>query len=272
MKRKVVDFHAHAFHDKIAEKAANNLNEYYGIPLAGNGHFQILLDSMKENHIDKLVIHATATSAKQVEMINDYVASLTGPDIIGFGTLHEDYKQVAKELDRMEQLGLKGIKLHPVFQGFVMDDKKMFPIYEQIEGRFPILMHVGDKNTDAVTPKRAAHLLECFPKLTMIAAHMGGYSEWDEAEKYLIGKNVYIDTSSAIRFLPPEKSLHMIRAHGADKVLFGTDYPLSLHKAELEVFDQIGLTEEESEQILWKNAYRLLGLKKTRKKNVIEKK
>lgn len=263
MERKIVDFHAHAFHDKIAEKAANNLNEYYGIPLAGDGHFQRVLDSMKENHIAKMVIHATATSAKQVEMINDYVASLTGPDIIGFGTLHEDYGKVAEELDRIEFLGLKGIKLHPVFQGFVMDDEKMFPIYEQIEGRFPILMHTGDKNTDAVTPKRVAHLLDRFPNLTIIAAHMGGYSEWDDAERYVIGRNVYIDTSSAIRFLPPERVLKMIRAHGVDKVLFGTDYPLSLHKPELEIFDRIGLTEEESEQILWKNAYRLLGLSDT---------
>ena len=261
MNRKIVDFHAHAFHDKIAVKAANNLNDYYGIPLAANGQFQYLLDSMREQHIDKLVIHATATSAKQVEMINDYVSTLIGPDIIGFGTLHEDYDKVSEELDRIESLGLRGIKLHPVFQKFVMDDDKMFPIYEQIEGRFPILMHVGDENTDAASPKRVAHLLKYFPNLKMIAAHMGGYLEWDDAEKYILGKNVFIDTSSAIRFLPVERTREMIRFHGADKVLFGTDYPLSLHKAELEIFDRIGLSEEESEQILWKNAYRLLNLK-----------
>ncbi len=260
MVRKIVDFHAHAFHEKIAEKAANNLNEYYGIPLAGDGRFERILKSMQENQIAKMVIHATATSPKQVEMTNDFVASLTNQDIIGFGTLHEDYKDVAKELDRIESLGLKGIKLHPVFQKFVMDDESMFPIYEQIEGRFPILMHVGDKNTDATTPKRVAHLLDRFPKLTIIAAHMGGYSEWDEAEKYLFGRDVYFDTSSSIRFLQPEKVAQMIRAHGADKVLFGTDYPLSMHRFELEVLDRVGLSEEESEQILWKNAYRLLGL------------
>ncbi len=260
MKRKIVDFHAHAFHDKIAVKAANNLNQYYGIPLAANGQFQYLLDSMKEEHIDKLVVHATATSAKQVEMINDYVSTLIGPNIIGFGTLHEDYAQTEKELNRMESLGLRGIKLHPVFQKFVMDDDSMFPIYKKIEGRFPILMHVGDKNTDAASPRRLAHLLKYFPDLTIVAAHMGGYMEWDDAEKYVLGKNVYVDTSSSIRFLPPERVLDMIHVHGADKVLFGTDYPLSLHKPELEIFDKIGLTEEESEQILWKNAYRLLGL------------
>ncbi len=260
MRRKIVDFHAHAFHDKIAEKAANNLNEYYGIPLAADGHFEYVLNSMKENNITKMVIHATATTAKQVEMTNDYVSSLTGQDIIGFGSMHPDYKKVEKELDRMEKLGLKGIKLHPIFQGFVMDDEKLFPIYEQLEGRFPVLMHAGDKNSDATSPKRIAHILDRFPGLTIIAAHLGGYSEWDDAQKYILGRNLYIDTSSAIRFLTPERSKELIIKHGVDKVLFGTDYPLSLHKEELDVFDKIDLTEEEREQILWKNAYRLLGI------------
>ena len=260
MVRKIVDFHAHAFHDKIAEKAANNLNDYYGIPLAGDGHFEHILKSMEDNKISKMVIHATATSAKQVEMTNDFVSSLTGPDIIGFGTIHYDYKKIGKELDRIEELGLRGIKLHPIFQGFNMDDEKLFPIYEQIEGRFPILMHVGDKNSDATTPKRAAHLLDRFPKLTLIAAHMGGYSEWEEAKKHLIGRDLYIDTSSAIRFMRPEDAAELIYAHGTNKVLFGTDYPLSMHKFELDVFDKIPLKDEEREQILWKNAYKLLDI------------
>ncbi|MBR5156573.1 MAG: amidohydrolase [Clostridia bacterium] len=260
MSRKIVDFHAHAFHDKIAEKAANNLNDYYNIPLAADGHFEYVLNSMKENEITKMVIHATATTAKQVEMTNDYVASLINKDIIGFGSIHPDYTNVEKELDRIESLGLKGLKLHPIFQGFVMDDEKMFPIYEQIAGRYPILMHAGDKNSDATTPKRIAHLLDKFPNLTIIAAHLGGYSEWEEAQKYILGRNLYIDTSSAIRFLTPERSKELIQAHGADKVLFGTDYPLSLHKEELDVFDKIDLSDEERERILWKNAYKLLKI------------
>lgn len=261
MYRKIVDFHAHAFHDKIAEKAARNLNEYYGIPLAGNGMFRILLDSMRDNHIDKLVVHATATKPEQVPVINDYMAGLIGPDIIGFGTLHSGYAHCGAELDRIEQLGLRGIKFHPVFQGFAIDDESMFPIYERLEGRLPILLHVGDKNTDCATPERLVRVLRRFPGLTVIAAHLGGYGEWEAAKRYIIGhENVYVDTSSAIRFMEPGEAAAMIRAHGTDKVLFGTDYPLSLHKAELEVFDRLGLTEAESEQILWKNAYRLLGL------------
>lgn len=260
MERKIVDFHAHAFHDKIALKAAQQLNEYYDIPLAANGLFYYVVESMKENHIDKMVIHATATKPSQVEKINTYTASLTNENIIGFGTLHYAYTNIEAELDRIEKLGLRGIKLHPIFQGFKIDDEKMFPIYEQIEGRFPVLMHVGDKNSDGATPRRLANIMKRYPKMTVIAAHMGGYSEWDEAERYIIGENCYIDTSSSIRFLPPERSRELIRRHGADKVLFGTDYPLALHKEELDCFDKLELSQEEQEQILWKNAYKLLQL------------
>lgn len=261
MGRKIVDFHAHAFHDSIAVKAANHLNTYYDIPLAANGLFYHLVQSMRVNKIDKLVVHATATKPSQVQNINNYIASLTNEDILGFGTVHYAYPNVEEELDRIEQLGLRGIKFHPVFQGFAIDDEKMFLIYDKIAGRFPVLMHTGDKHTDASSPKRMAKILERYPNMTVVAAHLGGYREWDEALKYIIGKNCYIDTSSAIRFLEPAKAREIIRAHGTDKVLFGTDYPLALHPEELEFFDKLELSAEENEQILWKNAYQLLNLK-----------
>ncbi len=262
MERKIVDFHAHAFHDKIAEKAAKNLNEYYGIPLAGNGKFHILLDSMKEHKIDKLVIHATATKPEQVEIINNYVAGLLTPDIIGFGTIHPGYGDCEKELDRIKSLGLSGIKLHPIFQGFAIDTPEMMPVYRSIAKHgLPVLIHVGDKNSDGATPRRMAAVLDEIPELTVIAPHLGGYSEWEEARKYLFGRsNVYLDTSSSIRFMEPLAAAELIRSHGTDRVLFGTDYPLALHKEELANIDRLGLTEEEQEEILWKNAYRLLNL------------
>ncbi|MBR7163853.1 MAG: amidohydrolase family protein [Clostridia bacterium] len=262
MVRKVVDFHAHAFHDKIAEKAAKNLENYYKIPLAGNGRFYVVTNSMKEHQIDKLVVHATATKKEQVEVINDYVAGLLTEDIIGFGTLHQDYEDFENELDRMKALGLRGIKFHPIFQGFKIDDEAMLPVYRSIAKRgLPVLMHMGDKNADGATPKRLAKVLDEVSDLIVVAAHLGGVFEWDEAEKHLYGRsNVYLDTSSAMRFMEPSEATERIRAHGTKRVLFGTDYPLSLHQYELEIFDKLELSEEEQEDILWKNAYRLLNL------------
>ncbi len=263
MTGKIIDFHAHAFHDKIAEKAAQNLTEYYGIPLAGNGKFSVVLESMKKQGISKMVIHATATKESQVETINDYVASLISPDIIGFGTMHRDYENFEAELDRLISLGLRGIKLHPIFQNFATDDPKMIPIYKAMaERKLPVLIHTGDENRDLSSPYRLANVLDKVPSLTVIAPHLGGYSEWRQARECLYGReNVYIDTSSGIRFLEPELSAELIREHGVERTLFGTDYPLALHADELERFFRIPLTEAEQEAILWKNACTLLDLR-----------
>lgn len=253
----IIDFHAHAFQDKIAVKAAENLRDYYHLPLAADGKFRHLMDSMEANGIAKLVVHTTANKPGLVRRVNQYIASLTSERIIGFGTLHPDLEDVEEEIRWIEQNGLRGVKLHPIFQHFVMDCDEMMPIYEKLEGRLPILMHVGDENSDAATPRRLAAILDRFPKLTVIAAHLGGYREWEDAERYVIGRNCYIDTSSAIKFLPPERSRELIRKHGVERVLFGTDYPLSLHAEELAYLNKLQLTEKEMKAILTDNAQNL---------------
>lgn len=261
MPKKIVDIHAHAFDDKIAQKATDNLHQYYSIPPVSDGRLVFLQESAKQNNIDKLVVCATATKPKQVQMINDYVSGLVNSRVISFGTLHCDFDGIPAEIQRMKTLGLSGVKFHPIFQGFKIDDDKAMQMYEMIGDRFPVLIHVGDKNVKDASPIRLANVMKELPQVTFIAAHLGGYSEWDEAKRYLIGKNVYIDTSSAIRFLPPEETTSIIREHGADKVLFGTDYPLSNHQFEFECMDKLDLTDEEYEKIYWKNAYSLLNLK-----------
>ena len=149
-----------------------------------------------------------------------------------------------------------------VFQGFEIDEEKAMEMFESIGSKFPVLIHVGDKNSDASSPKRLAKVMDKFPEITFIGAHLGGYSEWEEAKECLIGrKNLYIDTSSSVRFLKPKVAREIIRLHGTDRVLFGTDYPLSDHKFEMNCLKKLKLTDEEYEQIYWKNAYRLLDIK-----------
>lgn len=262
---KTVDFHAHAFPEKIAEKAALNLKDYYHMPLVSKGHFSTLLEKAETANIDKLVIHSVATKPTQVEASNDFAHLLMQkyPDrLIGFGTIHPDYENYKEELVRVKKLGLKGIKLHADFQQFNLDDKKMLPIYEQIiKLDLPILFHMGDRTLDYTHPKRLSWLLEKYPEMTAIGAHLGGVFMWDESIEYLVGKNLYMDTSSTLHALSPEKFMYIIRKHGVDKILFGTDYPLSDFKTEYERFKTLDLTEEEKELIFYKNAYKLLNLK-----------
>lgn len=267
MIKKVVDVHAHAFDEKIAVRATENLVKYYGDDAVSDGRLIHLLNSAKENNIDKLVLCATATKPTQVQLINNYVSGLVDKNIIGLGTLHPDYEDLNGEIARMKELGLSGIKLHPIFQGFDTDEEKALKMYECIGSNFPVLIHVGDVNSDATTPRRLSKVIDMFPEITFIAAHMGGYSEWDEAEEYLYGKNVYFDTSSSVRMLKPKEARRLIRKHGADKILFGTDYPLSSHKQEFKCLEKLKLTDEEYDMIFWKNAYKLFKIKEEPEEN-----
>lgn len=261
MAKRVVDVHAHAFDEKIAVKATENLHTYYGIEPATDGRLCHLVDSAKENGIDKLVVCATATKPTQVETINNYVSSLVSEHIIGLGTLHPDYDNIDAEIERMIDLGLSGIKFHSIFQGFKIDDEKALEMFSKIGSKLPVLIHLGDENSDAASPIRLARVMDAFPEITFIGAHLGGYAEWKQAKECLFGRNLYLDTSSSVRFMKPEEAREIIRAHGADKILFGTDYPLSNHKYEMGLLQKLELTEEEYELIYWKNAYKLFNIK-----------
>lgn len=258
----IIDIHNHIFPDNMASKAVESTGGYYGIQMLGKGTVSDMLESGSKIKVNKYIVHSTATKVEQVKTINDYIASviLTNNSLVGFGTLHPDLDNIDVEVQRMISLGIKGVKLHPDFQRFNIDQDNMLPLYSRIENKLPLLIHMGDRNKDFSSPKRLANILGLFPKLTVIAAHLGGYSVWNESMHYLVGKNVYLDTSSSLMFLERKKALQMIKRHGVEKVLFGTDYPMWTHKEELERVCKLELAQKELDNILWGNAKRLLNL------------
>lgn len=263
MTDKIIDFHNHIFPDKIASKVVNQLGNYYHYEMQGTAQIDNLLRLSHEAGMYKLVVHSTATKVEQVEHINSYLGEVVQEQkgyFIGFGTLHPDYDEIESELDRMEKLGLKGLKFHPDFQHFEIDCDKMFRIYDMVGSRFPILMHVGDETYDYSSPKRMRRAVDNFPEVTFIAAHFGGYSRWDEAYEYLAGQNLYFDTSSSLDKLSDQDAMKMIHKHGAEKMLYASDYPIITHSHCLERFLQLPLSEEERDRILYHNAANLLRL------------
>lgn len=258
----IIDMHTHIFPDKVAAKAVAATGKYYGVQMYRSGTVEDLLESGRRISVSKYIVHSSATIARQVRAINDYVSSVqvSNPELIGFATLHPGLEDVQGEVSRIISMGLKGVKLHPDFQNFAIDDEDMMPIYEALEGRLPVLIHMGDVNSDASSPVRLARILDKFPRLVVIAAHFGGYQMWDLSCEHLIGKRLYMDTSSSLAFISPTKATDMIRRHGVDKMLFGSDYPMWDHKEELERFLRLELTEEERRAILFSNAKRLLSL------------
>ncbi|HBR32419.1 MAG TPA: amidohydrolase, partial [Clostridiales bacterium] len=128
------------------------------------------------------------------------------------------------------------------------------------ELELPILFHVGDQNSDISSPTRLYNVINRLPELTVIAAHMCGYQAWDEAEQVLIGTPVYTETSDALIGLAPERVYRMIKKHGADKVMFGSDYPLRLTGSAYDELDKLPLTEEEKQKIFYSTAKKVFGL------------
>ncbi|HHU63898.1 MAG TPA: amidohydrolase [Clostridiales bacterium] len=258
--RKIIDFHNHAFPKDIAQKAIQQLEAAYLLDISNGGEYKDLIESAEACNIYKMVVLSAAVNPMQVRPINDWIASIDNDKIIKFGAIHPDYENYKEEFSRIKSLGFKGIKLHPMFQNFVLDDKKLWPFYSDIDRDLIILVHMGDYNTDASAPKRLANVIDAFPHLKIVAAHFGGFDRWDEVEKYLVGKNLYFDTSSSLILLSPEQAVRIIRNHGADKFVYGTDFPVSSHKEELERFLSLPLTDEERDMILYKNAAKLLNL------------
>lgn len=264
-KYKIIDAHCHIYPDKIAQKASDSTSDFYHMPSRLDGKISTLLDMGEKAGIDHFVVQSVATSPKQVSSINKFIADAVANSngkFTGLGTMHPDSEDIETDFNEILNLGLKGVKLHPDIQQFKIDDYRMLKIYELCEGRLPILMHTGDSRFDYSNPNRMVPIMDIYKNLTVIGAHFGGWSVWEEATKKLSNyENFYVDCSSSFYAITFEKARELIMAYGTKKVLFGTDYPMWLPDLEIERFMQIDLTEQEREDILYNNAAKLFDIK-----------
>ncbi len=264
-KYKIIDAHCHIYPDKIAQKASESTGNFYSIPMCLDGKISTLLEHGKKAGIEHFLVQSVATTPKQVSSINNFIANSvlkSGGKFTGLGTLHPDSDDIKADVSEIISLGLKGVKLHPDIQKFKIDDYRMLKIYELLEGKLPILIHTGDHRYDYSNPNRMMPILDIYKDLTVIGAHFGGWSIWEEAtEKLCTYKNFYVDCSSSLYAMTPEKAKELIMAYGTKRVLFGTDYPMWEPEAEIERFMKIDLSEKERMDILYNNAAKLFNIK-----------
>ncbi|MBO5064860.1 MAG: amidohydrolase [Clostridia bacterium] len=269
---KIIDSHCHIFPDKIAEKATKSTDKFYGMTDAGVetsgyiGNVRTLLAQCRAHNVSKCVVTAVATTPHQVRSINEFTANevkLHPDKFIGLGAMHPESDDLEGDAEHVLLSGLHGIKLHPDIQNFKIDCPKALKIFEICEeNRLPVLVHTGDSRFDNSNPDRVVHILESFPELTIIGAHLGGWSVWEEAAEKLTGyKNFYVDTCSSFYALKKETAKRIIKAYGADKVVFGTDFPMWSVKDELDYLFSLGFTEKELENILHNNILNILNIK-----------
>lgn len=263
----IIDFHVHAFPDALAAKALPLLSKCSGgVKPNYDATISGLESYLAKNNVDYAVVLNIATNPHQEKKVNDFAISLLEKkNIIPFGSVHPDSPNALSELERLAKAGIRGIKLHPDYQHFFVDDEKMFPIYKKIaELGFITVFHagvdIGYPKPVHCTPERLLCVLDLFDDAPVVAAHFGGWLLWDSVLEDLCGTKVYLDTAFSSGKMPPDYAKELIKAHGADKVLLGSDMPWSDTLDEVRFVQSLELSAEDEEKILSNNAKRLLNI------------
>ncbi len=262
----LIDFHTHIFPDSLAERAIKVLKD--NSPDSKNytnGTAAGLKKSMISAGISRSVLLPIATKVTQVRQINESAVDLGNEHFIPFGTLHPDDPDFEKEIAFLIENGIKGIKLHPEYQSFYIDDRRYYPIYESLAASGLVtLFHAGRDpgpfSNDHALPAAFKTLRNDFPELKLVAAHLGGFNVWNDVLEVLCGIGIWFDTAAVQGLLDPEQVEHIIKTNGTDYTLFGSDSPWFDQCEIVAWLDSLNLTMSEKEKILSKNAIRLLGV------------
>jgi predicted TIM-barrel fold metal-dependent hydrolase len=260
----IVDSHCHIWPDAIAARVLASrpadLDPIYDGTLEG------LRRTMDDAGIDRAVCMGVATMARNVEKTNQFIGGLDRSRFIPFGTIHPELS-VDQNLDSLRRHGIFGVKLHPLFQDLSLADPRVIEIlHELADSEIVVITHVGAGADDAAnergSPSQLRTVINAVPNLILIACHFGGYHRLDEAEDIIVGSRAVLETSWPPRMseLDPERIRNIIARHGADRVVYGSDWPMADPIAEIAAVRSLGLDRFDEEAILGGNLAKLLGL------------
>ncbi len=260
----IIDFHTHMFPDKIAQATLSSLSEISHIKPYTDGTYEGLKASTNRAGIDLSVVLPVATSPKQFDSVNRFALEHSKDEILSFGCIHPDNSDYKEKLNWLKEQGFKGIKLHPDYQEAFFNDIRYKRIVSYAtELGLIICVHAGrdPKSPDLIhcTPQMALEVIEEVQPEKLVLAHMGGNDQWEEVEELLVGRNVYFDTGVVLNRMPQEQFLRIVRNHGSNRILFGTDSPWADQKEFVELLDQMPLDDKEKEDIYSGTARSLLG-------------
>jgi len=263
----IIDFHAHVFPDHIAARTVYKLSSEidYIYPVVHDGTTSGLLSVMDRWNIDVSVIQPVITDAHQVNTINTWAQSICADRLVSFGAIYPHSDDYKTEIDLVVRLGLKGLKFHAEYQDFQVDDSKMLHVYDYALSKGLILLHhagadPGFRPPFRSSPQQYARIVKAMQGGVIIAAHLGGHAQWDDVEKYLVGTDIYLDTSMGFDYYSTEQFLRIVEGHGAERILFATDSPWSYADREIARLQELPLSREEKDAILGGNARRILGI------------
>jgi predicted TIM-barrel fold metal-dependent hydrolase len=263
----IIDFHTHVFPDNLAERAMAALSaevEDIFSPV-NNGTVSGLIHDMDNWNISRAVVLPVITKQSQTKSTNEWVSGIASDRLISFGGVYPHTDDYKRDIDFVAGLGLKGIKFHAEYQNFIIDDDQMLKLYDYALGKGLIIIHHAGADPAfqppfKSSPAQFAKIVKAMKGGTIVAAHFGGHDQWDDVEKYLVGENIYLDTSMGFEYFPHDQFLRIVKNHGADKILFASDYPWSSAKTEIEHLKSLPLSDDEKNAIFGGNAARILGV------------
>ncbi len=259
----IIDFHTHAFPDEVAAKAIPSLEGEGKIKAHTRGTIESLSASMERAGIDRSLICSIATNPKQFEPILNWSRQIRCERFIPLPSVHPDDPRGAERIYTIHKEGFAGIKMHPFYQDYFLNDTKLTPLYQALSDTgLMLVVHCGYDiafpRTRRVDPAAILTLQNRFPDLRLISTHFGGWDIWDEVEEILIGRNIYMEISFALHYLKKEQVVRMLNNHPPEYLLFGSDSPWVDQKECIDQLKGLGLNNTLLSGILGENANRLL--------------
>jgi len=264
MNNNITDFHTHAFADRIFERAMNSLKAGSGIEPFHDGSLSGLTASMDQAGIWRSVVLSIATKPEQVDVIIDWSSSIASERIVPFASVMPTDANAARDVRRIAAAGIRGLKIHPYYQKFVIDDPVLDPFYRAVaESGLILVSHTGydvayPDREGLASPERTARMISRHPDLCFVAAHFGGWEDWDAVERHLIGKPVWLETSFLAEMCEREQARRMFLSHDPARLVFGSDSPWVGQAEELARLRALDLPAELLDAVLEKNASALL--------------
>lgn len=261
----IIDFHTHAFPDALAERAMRQLlSETEGLKTFLDGRIISLTQSMSDNNIEKSVLCCIATRPEQFDPIFRWCQEVRSETIVPFPSVHPLDSKAPERIRRIAKEGFLGIKMHPYYQDFSIDDPLLYPIYKAVSDcGLMLTLHTGFdiafERIEKASPRQISVLITEFPDLRLITTHLGGWQQWDDVRRYLLGREIYMETSWSLEYLDVEQTRQMLLEHPAEYLLFGSDSPWTDQCASICAIKALGLPESRMKQLFYENANKLLA-------------
>lgn len=260
-----IDFHTHAFPDQVAAMAIPALEKKGNVNAYLNGTVADLLQSMDKAEIEQSVVCSIATRPEQFQPIIDWCESIRSERIIPLPSVHPADPDRFDQLQQIKDQGFVGLKMHPYYQDFFLDDEELLELYGKIkELGLLLVMHtgydIGYPRIKRADPARILNMLQLVPGLRLITTHLGGWDEWEDVRSLLTGLPIYMEISFALDFLDQIRLRDLIVNHPPEYILFGTDSPWADQATTLKMLAKLGLPDDLFDRIVRENAKALLGI------------